>query len=487
MSEDQSGPPSGPPSGPRGALAGNRMLQRPVWLPYAGAAVVAVIIGWLVFGGNGDKRVGSDASTLPPATEIFLEPAESPGIDPFTRDVERNAVPTTVPTVTTTTGTTIPPTSAQVSTSTSTLPRREPNTAISARRGNEPGLYGGTRDNSSCDQELMVSYLNENPDKAVAWAGVQGIPLSQLSSYVRSLTPVILRQDTRVTNHGFKFGRATSNQSVLQAGTAVLVDAYGVPRARCKCGNPLAEPIQYPPVYRGDPWSWWNPSDIVVYRPAPVRVTIFILISVTRGGAFSRPAGTSGATDRDAPPDWTDIVITNPTTTTTTRPPATSTTGTTTTATTRPPTTSRPSSVDITSLGNITISSSSPGFGGALAVDGRVDTSWFSDGRGSNDPFPDAESFGWSLGTSARIDVIEVVGNGAHPRFPTGYGFASVTVEVYNSNNGVVFTETVPYPHIGSVVIRPGVVGVGFDIILNGHESADCGGFSELYVTGHVL
>jgi hypothetical protein len=40
---------------------------------------------------------------------------------------------------------------------------------------------------------------------------------------------VILQRDTRVTNHGFRNGRATPTQSILQAGTAVLVDEYGVP------------------------------------------------------------------------------------------------------------------------------------------------------------------------------------------------------------------------------------------------------------------
>jgi hypothetical protein len=53
-------------------------------------------------------------------------------------------------------------------------------------------------------------------------------------------------------------GRATSFGSVLQAGTAVLVDKYGHPVARCRCGNPLTEPTYFksysctgcPPHYR---------------------------------------------------------------------------------------------------------------------------------------------------------------------------------------------------------------------------------------------
>ena len=46
-----------------------------------------------------------------------------------------------------------------------------------------------------------------------------------------------------MTNHSFVDGRAVAFQSILQAGTAVLVDKDGVPVARCRCGNPLLEPI----------------------------------------------------------------------------------------------------------------------------------------------------------------------------------------------------------------------------------------------------
>jgi hypothetical protein len=49
-----------------------------------------------------------------------------------------------------------------------------------------------------------------------------------------------------VTNHSFVDGRAVAFQSILQAGTAVLVDQDGVPVARCRCGNPLLKPIFIP-------------------------------------------------------------------------------------------------------------------------------------------------------------------------------------------------------------------------------------------------
>ena len=73
-----------------------------------------------------------------------------------------------------------------------------------------------------------------------------GIDPADIATYVGTLTPMQLRADTRVTNHGFVDGHATSLQSVLQAGTAVLVDDHGRPRVKCGCGNPLLDPVATP-------------------------------------------------------------------------------------------------------------------------------------------------------------------------------------------------------------------------------------------------
>ena len=63
-----------------------------------------------------------------------------------------------------------------------------------------------------------------------------------IGAYVDSLTPVVLTDDTLVTNHGYRDGHATTLPAVLQAGTAVMVDTLGVPRVKCNCGNPLTPP-----------------------------------------------------------------------------------------------------------------------------------------------------------------------------------------------------------------------------------------------------
>jgi hypothetical protein len=107
------------------------------------------------------------------------------------------------------------------------------------------GPYGGTGSDLVCDRELLIRSLRARPDRLRAWAQVVGIEptFAVVAAYIRKLRPVTLTQDTRVTNHSFEGGTATAYQAILQAGTAVLVDSYGVPRARCRCGNPLVEPV----------------------------------------------------------------------------------------------------------------------------------------------------------------------------------------------------------------------------------------------------
>lgn len=113
----------------------------------------------------------------------------------------------------------------------------------------------------------MIEFLEADPAKAKAWVDVQNAdPLLRwdqtltdetLGDYLRSLTPATLAADTLVTNHSYGNGVDT-HVSLLQAGTAVLVDAYGVPRAKCYCGNPLtpAPPLEgdFELDEDSDPW-----------------------------------------------------------------------------------------------------------------------------------------------------------------------------------------------------------------------------------------
>ncbi len=108
--------------------------------------------------------------------------------------------------------------------------------------------FGGSGSNRVCDRDKLIKFLAANPDRMAEWARVLGIEprLSAVKKYIAKLHPVTLTRDTQVTNHAFTNGRAVPFQAILAAGTAVLVDEYGVPVVRCYCGNPLGPAVYTP-------------------------------------------------------------------------------------------------------------------------------------------------------------------------------------------------------------------------------------------------
>jgi hypothetical protein len=145
----------------------------------------------------------------------------------------------------------------------------------------------------------MVAFLRSNPDKAAAWASVQGITPADISAYVAELTPLILRSATAVTNHGFADGKATTVHSVLQEGTAVLVDKFGVPRTRCYCGNPLTPPQTFSrPRYVGAVWPGFSQANITIVQPVTYAINEFTIVNPITNAVIYRPVGTAGERDR---------------------------------------------------------------------------------------------------------------------------------------------------------------------------------------------
>ena len=246
-----------------------------------GLLLGAVALVLAACGGNDDG--GSDASD-----EVRLEPIGVAFETDFVVDLDPRAVAGTslaiaLPDV--------PPLGAAVG-------------GLIGASGDEPGLYGGSRDIATCDVEQMIEFLTD-PDNAAlaeAWAEVHDIEVDDLAEFIGNLTPVRLRFDTRVTNHGFSDGRATPIQSVLEAGTAVLVDERGVPVAKCACGNPLL-----PPGTGGslanveDSWDGFSLAEVVEVEPGAL-TREFVLVDVDDGVLFERPVGTDGEADRLLPP-----------------------------------------------------------------------------------------------------------------------------------------------------------------------------------------
>jgi hypothetical protein len=180
--------------------------------------------------------------------------------------------------------------------------------------GTEPAVYGGSRDTQVCDAAGLVAFLTDpaNEAKAEAWADTLGVEVADIESYVAGLTAVRLRWDTRVTNHGFSDGEATPFQSLLQAGTAVLVDDTGVPRVKCNCGNPLGEPTPLGDASESDAldleaaaenpdvaWEGLDPTQAVSIEPGGSAVTEITLVDVDTGGLLDRPVGSDGASKPD--------------------------------------------------------------------------------------------------------------------------------------------------------------------------------------------
>jgi hypothetical protein len=240
--------------------------------------VVVIAILALLVGGLGGALLTRDSDHASGKREVFLEPRDEVGPRPFSRSVTAR-----------------PPASLPTSTSTARVAPAA-NQVVSVA-GSAAGLYGGTLNATSCDRDKLATFLEQHPDKGAAWAAVQGIRASEIRDYIATLTPAILLHDTRVTNHGFAHGHATPRQSVLQSGTAVLVDHFGIPRARCSCGNPLTSPTPLSdPTPVGAPWPGYDQAAVVVVVMR-VQVDVFVLVDVRTGSDFERPAGTDGGSD----------------------------------------------------------------------------------------------------------------------------------------------------------------------------------------------
>jgi hypothetical protein len=216
------------------------------------------------------------------ASAVTLEPAAQAGVDPFTASVAIGpaiAFPSNVRAIAANTRQTFP---------------ADPKTHTLIATATTPGLYGGSGDAGVCNPQQVVTYLGQNPQKAAAWASVLGIAPNGIAGYVSALTPVLLTSDTLVTNHGYRDGHATMLQSVLEAGTAVMIDATGTPRVKCNCGNPLTPPEPIEPTHiRGTAWPGYSPTQVTVVRPGPTTTTI-TLVNTGTGDEYPQPTGGTG-------------------------------------------------------------------------------------------------------------------------------------------------------------------------------------------------
>ncbi|WP_157880328.1 DUF6777 domain-containing protein, partial [Streptomyces katrae] len=241
----------------------------------AGAAVLALL--GLIAAGCGAQDPEQTKGAAAESQELTLQPVGAAGPDPFTASTSTAESAPVQPPVPNRTGQGIRTVGAAT-----------------------PGLYGGTNRLGSCDVERQAAYLTADDAKARAFAQATGIEQEKIPEFLRGLTPVVLRADTRITNHGFRDGRADGYQSVLQAGTAVLVDDHGMPRVRCGCGNPLAAPrsAKGSPVLKGDQWNGYRPNQVIVIEPTIQPVKRLLIVNVADNTWIERKAGDDGAQDK---------------------------------------------------------------------------------------------------------------------------------------------------------------------------------------------
>ncbi|MGW2282063.1 DUF6777 domain-containing protein [Streptomyces sp. NPDC001770] len=254
-------------------------------LPYALSAVVSVA-ALSAAGCSGAPRPARPAATSV-GHEVLLQPAAARGPAPFTRS----------------TAGAVPGAEDAPALPAGGAPAAAP--AVRTVTGDAAGLYGGVRNTPSCDVGAQADLLTEDAARARAFARVAGIEAVQIPGYLRALTPVVLRADVRVTDHGFASGAPTSFQTVLQAGTAVMVDGRGLPRVRCASGNPLAPAVALTGriADRGERWAGYAPERVLDVAPSSGVLEALVIADLVEGTWIERPSG-EGAEDRNpsAPP-----------------------------------------------------------------------------------------------------------------------------------------------------------------------------------------
>lgn len=130
-------------------------------------------------------------------------------------------------------------------------------------------LYGSRGERPVCDVARLASLLTSDEQLASSWAAAAGVAPAEVEATVMGLTPVVLTTDTAVTNHTYRNGSPSAYQAVLQAGTPIMIDSSGAPRAQCSCGNPLRAPDTDPatddaaPEFEGERWDSFDPDAVV--------------------------------------------------------------------------------------------------------------------------------------------------------------------------------------------------------------------------------
>jgi hypothetical protein len=252
--------------------------RTPVILAIIGVALTLTVVLTLVV--VVVLRSDTEEATGP---ALLLAPTNEPLADPHTRSIL--VAPVTI--------------STQAASQSAALLQQIPvrvDRGVRLVSGRQPQLYGATGDTAPCDVVTLANLLDSGPDVAQLWGLALGLTGQQVPYYLNTLTAVVLMADTWVTSYSLTGGTDSPRQSVLQAGTAVLVDPIGVPRVQCASGSPLGPPANADLAqYRveGTPWQGFSPqSTVAVAFGAPGTPSgDFTLVDATTGQPITRKAG----------------------------------------------------------------------------------------------------------------------------------------------------------------------------------------------------
>lgn len=142
--------------------------------------------------------------------------------------------------------------------------------AQAAARSHAKGAYIAPPEDADRAVAAVADHITGS-ELAAAVAEALGLSGDDPDGYLTHLTPALLGNDAAVTEYRRGGDGLEPRPIVMQAGTPVLVDAYGMPRLRVQSGTPLApitERGAAPEATGDDAWEAYDASRVSEPEPA---------------------------------------------------------------------------------------------------------------------------------------------------------------------------------------------------------------------------
>lgn len=183
--------------------------------------------------------------------------------------------------------------------------------ALKSVQGSHGSLYGVDSAKAVCDVSRFAKLIVGNRPLQRAWAASMGIEVAKVDDAIAVLTPVLLGQDTAVTDHAYADDEVSAFQAILQAGTAVLIDDHGAPRVRCASGSPLDRSDTGGTKVRlsGTPWHGFATGSVVAVTPTAEPITMLRAVDIGTGDPVTVSVGGGGGLSGTLVMDDADVRV----------------------------------------------------------------------------------------------------------------------------------------------------------------------------------